>query len=168
MRKEHKIFRSPAEAEAARAASEPAPGSIEAQIAALWEDKEKERLRKGIRGQLIRNEQNRVTEIVLQSEPACRVELVYQDPPTLPTPFPNRARTFLEHAEAKPGFPNSELIIHSVKLAQEPLPDEAFDPGRLLKPGSFVRAQLNADGGTFIPDAADRAFVNEWVRMRMG
>jgi hypothetical protein len=166
VRKEHKVFRSAAEAEAVRAASEPAPDSLEARIVALWEAREQERLRKGIRGELVRDAQNRVQEIKLDCEPACHVVFAYEEPANLPPPFPSRVRTFLEHAEARPNTPSSELVIHSVRLASEELGDDAFDPGPWLKPGSWVPAQLKPDGSTFIPNAADRRFVNEWVQKK--
>jgi hypothetical protein len=155
-----------AEAEAARRASKPAPGSIEARILALWDAREKERLRKGIQGSLVRDEQRRVRTILLQSEPESRLELDYEQPGGLPPPFPNRTRTFIQHAEAKPGVPSSELTIHSVRVSEQPLKDEAFDPSLRLKAGSFVRGLLRPDGSRFIPDQADRRFVNEWLRRK--
>ncbi len=165
VKKEHTTLMG-TEAEAARRASAPVPGSIEAKIEALFAAREKERLRKGIRGKLVRDEQGRATEIILESEPSCRVQFDYDERAHLPPPFPSRARTFLEHAEARPGVPNSEIIIYSARISDRPLDESAFDPSLRLKPGSFVRGILRPDRSTFIPDAADRAFINELARQR--
>jgi hypothetical protein len=165
VRKEHKVLRA-GEAEAARRASEPVPGSIEARILARLEVKEKERFRVGIQGGLIRDKEGRVSEILLQSEPGCRVQLEYDQSASLSPPFPNRIRTFIEHAEAKPGVPNSEITVHSVRLSDKPLEDAAFDPSSRLKAGSFVRGVLTPDGREFVPDPTDRIFVHELVKAR--
>ncbi len=45
------------------------PGSIEAKIEAFFDARERQRLCKGIRGKLVRDERGRTTEIVLESEP---------------------------------------------------------------------------------------------------
>ncbi len=165
VRKETKVLTA-AEAEAARRASEPVAGSIEAKMQALIDARERERLRKGIQGSLVRDEQGRVNKILLQSEPESSLELDYEERGSLPPPFPNRTRTFIQHAEAKPGLPSSELTIHSVRVSEQPLKDEAFDPGLRLKARSFVRGLLRPNGSRFIPDPADRRFVHEWVRQK--
>lgn len=155
-----------AEAEAHRRASEPAPGSIEAKILALCDAREKERLRKGINGTLVRDEQGRVKKILLQCEPESSLELEYEQHHSLPPPFPNRTRAFIQGAEAKPGVPCSELTIHSVRVSEQPLKDEAFDPALRLKEGSFVRGLLRPDGSTLIPGEAGKRFLKGWVRQK--
>jgi len=168
VRKEHKILTA-AEAKAAEELyAPPVPGSIDAKIEAFYEKMERERLQRGIEGHLTRDEQGRVIEINVDNEPKCRVLLEYDDSERLPSPFPNRTRTFLEHAESKPGIPHSELVIHSVQLSDKPLNEDAFDPSFLLQPKSFVSALLQTDGKHFFSDPADRAFVWAHMQQRLG
>jgi hypothetical protein len=143
---------------------EVAPGSIEAKIMALWEARERERIRKGIQGRLVRDEGGRVTEIVLQSEPACRVQFGYEDSGDVPPPFPHRIDTFIELAGAAPGVPKSQKIIHSLRLSKKPLEDAVFDPWSRLKPGEFARGTLRPDGTMVASDLEGERLMNEWAR----
>src|SRR5260221_13927773 len=103
---------------------------------------------------------------ISRREVTCQslVQLEYDLAASLSQPFPNRIRAFIEHAEAKPGVPNSEITVHSVRLSDKPVEDAAFDPSSRLKAGSFVRGVMTPEGREFVPDPTDRMFVHELVK----
>jgi hypothetical protein len=156
---------SAAEAEAQRKAARPAPGSIEAEIIALHQARYQERVRKGIRGCLSRDDQGRVSSVVLDSEPASRMEFEYSA--ELPAPLAHRIRTFIDSAEAKAGVPHSETVIHWARLSEPPLSDTMFDPWSLVQPGAFVHGVLRPDGFSVVPDPQEKLLFNELLEERM-
>ena len=162
-RGEHRILTA---AESSKIQEKPAPGSIEAKIDARFEAMAKGRLLKGIQGELLRDEQVRVTGVQLQSEPACRVLFQYIESDKLPPPFPHRIQTFMETAGATTGEPNHELIIHSARISNSPLADAAFDPCPLLKEGSFARGVLKTDGSRYFPERADQLLYQKFCQER--
>jgi hypothetical protein len=154
------------EAEAERLRNTPAPGSIEARIMEVFAVREQERIRKGIRGTLVRDEQSRAVRLDLECYPARRIEFEYESSAQLPPPFPTRVKSFLEHAEARPGIPLTEMVLYSVRYPDRPLPDSAFDPRQYLKPGSFCTAVLSSDGRSRVPDRDGQMLLNRLARER--
>ncbi len=152
--------------ETAAAANEPNPGSVEARMLALWADREKERLRKGIHGKLVRDEDGRVVEIVAECEPSFRVRLYYEPSSERPDFMPHRIETFIKSAEARPGIPDREVIIHGLRIAERALDDTAFDPWPHLNPRSFARGVWQPDGTTIVPDPDGRKLVHEFLKAR--
>jgi hypothetical protein len=75
-------------------------------------------------------------------------------------------KSFLEHAEARPGIPHTEMVIYSVRYPGHPLPDSAFDPRQYLKPGSFCTAVLSIDGRSRVPDREGQMLLNRLARER--
>jgi hypothetical protein len=155
-----------AEAEAKREAARPAPGSIEAEIIAFHQARHRERVRKGIQGSVSRDDQGRVSAMVLDSEPACHMEFEYSA--ELPAPLAHRIRTFIDSAEAKPGVPHDETVIHWARLSEQRLSDTAFDPWSLMQPGAFVHGVLRPDGSSFVPDRQEALLYQKLLQERRG
>lgn len=137
----------------------PAPGSIEAQplTQAQAEAREAERIRRGIQGRLVRDEQGRATEVILQCQPPCQVRFHYEGSGDVPPPFPHRVDRFVAST-------TSQSIIHSLRLAEQPLEDAAFDPWPRLKPGEFARGVWSSDGSSVAADAESARILHEFVK----
>jgi hypothetical protein len=87
-----------------------------------------------VRGRIVRNADGQVVGLRLEGQ--VRVEFGFSDTPTVPKFVPTSIRTFV-------GEDSTEILnitIYKLKLFEQALPDEAFDPSRLLKVGTFVHA----------------------------
>ncbi len=68
--------------------------------------------------------------------------------------------------KALPGVPTRELVIHSLRFAEHPLQDTAFDPWPYLNPRTFVRGVWRPDGSTIVPDPEDNRFLHQFLQER--
>jgi hypothetical protein len=145
---------------------DPKAGSVEARILALWADRERQRMRQGIRGKLMRSENGRAIEIVADGQPSFRARLYYEPSAKLPLFIPHRIESFIESAEARPGGPDRELVFHSLQIVDEVPEDTIFDPWSHLNPRSFVRGVWRPDGTTIVPDVSDQRFIHQFIQER--
>ena len=144
--------------------SKPAPGSVEARIAAHYQARHEAKMAKGINGQLLRDAQGNVSEIRLDGGP-CRIELDYASSNDLPLPWPHRIRQIFS-TQCEPPVPPRQITIHAARISELPLDDAAFLPWRHLKEGTYVRGRRLPNGRFTIADPKDAKLWHDLIRSR--
>ena len=104
-----------------RKVTEPASGSVEAQILDHYATRHMERMAKGVTGHLVRDEQGKVLEI-RADDLSQRVELDYVSSSDLPLPWPCRITRFIGSPHCEPQIPTNQMTIYSVRTSEYAVP----------------------------------------------
>jgi hypothetical protein len=143
---------------------EPAPGSVEARIAAHYKATHEARMAKGVNGELLRDAQGSVSEIRFD-DGIHRVEFDYAPSDDLPLPWPHRIRTFINSVGSEPEVPSSHMTIYAARISDQPLDDTAFIPWPYLKEGTYVRGQVLPNGHFKPADPKDQILCHKLVTL---